>query len=64
MWLVVDSAESVARPLAIVNAEAEIEKQLRGHDVTHGGAEYPFCEDYGCGSLLAIRDALHEPEIE
>ena len=52
MWHIIKDGEMV--PLALINAEAKCEELLEGHDVTHGGVEYPFCEDYGCMSIQEI----------
>ena len=62
MWHVIQDGELI--PLAIVNARAACERALKGHDTTHGGAEYPFCEDYGCHEIVAIRDALDSEIVD
>ena len=69
MWYVANSfnwgpTHYQMMPLSHLNATAAIRNQLRGHDTTHGGKEFPFCEDYGCGSILEIQKALDEPQIE
>lgn len=56
MWHVIKDGELI--PLALLNAEAKCEELLAGHDTTHGGVEYPFCEEYGCSSIQEILDAL------
>jgi len=28
-------------------------ESLEGHDTTHRGSKYPFCEDYGCSTLVS-----------
>lgn len=61
MWYTVDGKEMV--PLAVVNARAKCGELLSGHDTTHGGVEYPFCEDYGCGSIVEIQEALKELDL-
>ncbi len=60
MWSVIENGELV--PLSAVNARAKCDELLRGHDTAHGGAEHPFCEDYGCANILEIQDAL-EPKV-
>ena len=55
-WNVIQDGKLV--PLAIINAKAKCDELLEGHDVTHGGMEYPFCEDYGCSSIVEIREEL------
>lgn len=62
MWYVPDE-KGVMVPLVVVNARAKIAALLSGHDVTHGGAEYPFCEDYGCGSIREISSALDSEPV-
>lgn len=56
MWNVIENGELV--PLSTVNARAKCDELLSGHDVTHGGTEFPFCEDYGCSCIVEIRNAL------
>lgn len=62
MWHVIQDGQLV--PLALINGRVAIDRALRGHDATHGGAEFPFCEDYGCGSIVEIASALDEPTPE
>ena len=66
MWSVMENGELV--PLSVLNeraARAKCDELLRRHDfTTHGGVEYPFCEDYGCSSILEIQDALYSNRVK
>ena len=62
MWYVIQDGEMI--PLGVVNARAACEKALSGHDTTHGGGEYPFCEDYGCQEIVRIQDALDAEPVK
>ena len=55
-WHVIQDGRLV--PLSIINAAAKCDELLRGHDTTHGGSEYPFCEEYGCSSILEIKKEI------
>ncbi len=56
MWHGVKDGEMI--PLSLINVEAKCEELLSCHDITHGGVEYPFCEDYGCSDIQEIRQCI------